>query len=89
LPSAGHADRQHHALDLLREWITAVDEHGPGEHDAALERVSKWRDDEVESMLDYVQAFAGLPTPTWRAAGFPGRSCVAHRRLAARSRSQR
>lgn len=52
------------AMELLRDWIGAVDEHTPGEHDSALQRISSWADDQVEMMLDYVQALADLPVNT-------------------------
>ena len=52
------------SMRLLDDWIAAVDEHTAGEHDAALARIAAWREDDLETMLDYVQALAGLRTNT-------------------------
>lgn len=52
------------ALPLLKQWVAAVDEHTPGEHDAALDRISTWGYDDLELMQGYVAALAEVPRNT-------------------------
>lgn len=52
------------ALGMLKDWIRAVDEHAPGEHDAAVVRISEWTYDDLDLMQAYVQAVTGVPLNT-------------------------
>lgn len=49
------------AIGMLRDWISAVQQHAVGESDAALARIGAWTYDDLEMMRAYVEALAGLP----------------------------
>jgi tetratricopeptide (TPR) repeat protein len=49
------------ALQLINEWIAAVDEHTPGQTDAALARIAAWTMDDLELMRGWVEVFAEVP----------------------------
>ena len=46
---------------MLRDWISAVQQHAVGESDAALARIGAWTYDDLEMMRAYVEALADLP----------------------------
>ena len=50
------------AMGMLRDWISAVQQHAVGESDAALARIGAWSYDDLDMMRAYVEALAGLPT---------------------------
>jgi tetratricopeptide (TPR) repeat protein len=52
------------ALSMLKDWIRAVDEHRPGDHDAALVRIAAWTYDDLDLMQAYIQAIAEVPLNT-------------------------
>jgi tetratricopeptide (TPR) repeat protein len=49
------------AMGMLRDWISAVQEHTVGEPDAALARIGTWTYDDLEMMRAYVEALADAP----------------------------
>jgi tetratricopeptide (TPR) repeat protein len=58
LSSASSDDR---AMDLLRDWIKAVDGHSAGESDAALRTINDWTYNDLELMRPYVELLVDAP----------------------------
>jgi hypothetical protein len=58
--AAGQAGQQR-AIEMLHEWIAAVDEHTAGESDAALARITSWTMDDLDVMRGWVEVFAEVP----------------------------
>lgn len=52
------------ALLMLKDWIREVDEHTPGDHDAALVKISEWTYDDLDLMQAHIQALAEVPLNT-------------------------
>jgi tetratricopeptide (TPR) repeat protein len=46
---------------MLRDWITAVDQHRTGESDAALSVICNWTDDDLGIMRASLESFVGAP----------------------------
>lgn len=59
--SAGNNSR---AMELLGDWIVAVDQHTVGEHDAAITALSEWSLADLDLMQAYVNALTGVPRNT-------------------------
>ncbi|HEX6162135.1 MAG TPA: tetratricopeptide repeat protein [Vicinamibacterales bacterium] len=49
------------AMRMFSEWLDAVEQHVPGEEDAALARIVAWTADDVEAMRGYIELLSGLP----------------------------
>lgn len=49
------------AMGMLRDWITAVDQHVAGDFDPALATITAWTHNDLELMRPYVEALAGTP----------------------------
>ena len=49
------------AMQLLEQWIVAVDRHGAGERDEALKAIAAWTEDDLLMMRAYVAALTELP----------------------------
>src|SRR4029453_18801824 len=56
--SASSNDR---AMEMLRNWIKAVDGHSAGESDAALLTINDWTYDDLELMGPYVELLVDAP----------------------------
>lgn len=50
------------AMQLLNDWIAAVQQHTPGESDASLATLGSWSYEDFELMRGYVEALVELPT---------------------------
>jgi tetratricopeptide (TPR) repeat protein len=52
------------AMQLLHEWVLAVDSHTAGERDPALRSIGEWTYDDLDMMRPYVEMIAELPNKT-------------------------
>jgi tetratricopeptide (TPR) repeat protein len=49
------------AMDMLNDWIAAVDRHAAGERDQPLAAIGAWNIHDLDMMRAYIEAFAGVP----------------------------
>ena len=49
---------------MLDEWIVAVDQHTPGQRDAALDHVAGWSLDDIDRLRGYIEVFSGVRNNT-------------------------
>jgi hypothetical protein len=62
LPAGGADAREKFAA--LRRWLAAVEEHAPGQRDAALERIARWKNRDLDDVGSYLSILAELlPAP--------------------------
>jgi tetratricopeptide (TPR) repeat protein len=48
-------------MDMLRDWIAAVDVHSAGEPDTALAKITAWTYEDVERLRPFLEAFVDAP----------------------------
>jgi hypothetical protein len=66
-------------FNLLQEWLVAMNEHQPGERDAAVERIAAWTDKDLDAIVPFMETLflllrePGNPDLLDRDRGRPGR----------------
>ncbi len=63
-PLPAGPDDAREKLSALGRWLAAVEEHVPGQRDAALERIARWKNRDLDAIASYLSILAELlPEP--------------------------
>jgi len=74
-PAQGQSDPR--ALELLRDWVTAVRSHTPGVYDNAVAAIAAWDREDLLRARPYVRAWVDVLGATWRTRRMTGTSLPA------------